>query len=181
MDKIRGDEVRHGKDIYLAAVSKDLIASLDNTFLSEDMLNRLHTHSALQPLTASAIIENYKAQGEMVFAVCLRNDDHCIGVCHLGNVAWSLRHADLMLSIVSEAHYTTAMLADVIQTVLQFSYWEANLNRIAVHCAADNDLMQQSLEQLNFTHEGTLRQHIYRNAHYIDKHIYSILQRDWSA
>lgn len=181
MDKIRGDEVRHGKDMYLAAVSKNLIASLDNAFLSKDMLNRLHTHAVLQPLTASSIIASYKAQGEMVFAVCLRSNNDCIGVSGLGDVDWKSRHAHLTVGIVSEAHYTTTMLADVIQTVLQFAYWEANLNRIAVHCADDNDFMQQALDQVNFTLEGTLRQDIYRNGHYIDKHIYSILQREWSA
>jgi len=71
------------------------------------------------------------------------------------------------------------MLTDVIQTLLQFAYWEANLNRIAVHCADDNVLLITALEKIGFTLEGRMRQQLYRDGRYIDQVTYSILAREW--
>ena len=85
------------------------------------------------------------------------------------------------MGIVDETYYTSEMLGDVLQTVLQFVYWEANLNRIYVYCASDNSVLLDTLDHSPFTHEGQLRHEIYRNGDYLDRHIYSILQREWEG
>lgn len=181
MDNIKGDEVRHGQHVYLDALSKDRLASIPNDPLSEVMLNRLHENSSvLQPMTSRDIVEKVKAHGGLVFAICLREDKSCIGVCSLSDEDWKSRHAQLKIGIVDAAHYTSDMLADVIQTMLQFAYWEANLNRVYVYCASDNSVLRDTLDHSQFTLEGRLRQEIYRNRNYHDLLIYSILQRDWA-
>ncbi len=125
-------------------------------------------------------MESYKESGELLFALRLSGDETCIGCCRLTDIDWQVRRAQLFIGIVSEAHYTLEILTDVIQTVLQFAYWEANLNRIAVHCVEDHVLMQAAVEQVGFTNEGRFRQEAYRNGRYLDKIMYSILQREWA-
>lgn len=182
MDNIKGDEIRHGKMIYLDALSKDRLASIPDEPLSESMLNRLHEHDvALQPITSREVVEKVKAQGGLIFAICLRADKSCIGVCSLMDVDWKSRRAQLKIAIVDGAHYTIDRLCDVIQTVLQFTYWEANLNRIYVYCPSDNGVLYEALDFCQLTNEGRLRQQIYRNGTYFDLWIYSILQREWSG
>ena len=185
MDKptIKGDEVRQGKIVYLDGLSKQVIDSFDNVPLSEAILDQLnHGHSPITPLTAKEVMEMYKKQGELAFCIRLRTDDDtCIGACRFGNISWQARHAQLSIGIVSEAHFSSEILADVIQTALQFAYWEANLNRIAVHCIEDNLLLKEALEQSHFTNEGRIRQEVYRDGKYLNKFVYSILQGQWSS
>lgn len=178
---IKGDEVRHGKYIYLDAVSKDIIDSLSDNLLTDNILYHLNNGStAISPMNAKEVLESYKESGELVFSLRLRTDETCIGTCRLGNIDWKSRHAQLFIGIISEAHLTLDMLVDIIQTTLQFVYWEANLNRIYIHCVEDDTLLPEALEQTRFSNEGYFRQEVYRNGCYLDKVIYSILQREWS-
>lgn len=179
---IKGDEVRHGKQVYLDTLSKQLIDEFADTPLSEKMLIQLNDGSVpIFPMTAKQVMESYKSSGEILFALRLIGAETCIGSCRLADIDWQVRRAQLFIGIVDERYFTLEILTDVIQTVLQFVYWEANLNRIAVHCVADHVLMQTALEQVGFTNEGRFRQEAYRNGRYLDKIIYSILQREWSA
>ena len=178
---IKGDEVRYGRQVYLDALSKKVIDEFADTPLSEKMLIQLNDGSVpIFPMTARQVVESYKNNGEFPFALRLVNDETCIGSCRLADIDWQARRAQLFIGIVNEAYFTPEMLTDVLQTVLQFAYWEANLNRIAVHCVEDHVLMQAALEQVGFTNEGRFRQEAYRNGRYLDKIIFSILQCEWS-
>ena len=179
---IKGDEVRFGNLIMLDALSKEVIESIKDEPLSEKLLTLLHDGSIpITPMTTKQLMESYKSSGDVRFAVRLLNDKSCIGSCRLDHIDWKSRHAQLLIGIVNDAHYTVELLIDVIQTVLQFVYWEANLNRIYVHCVADNVILREVLEQAGFTNEGQLRQEVYRNGRYLNKIVFSILQREWSG
>lgn len=178
---IKGDEVRHGNLIHLAAISKDIIAAVGDEVLSENLL--FHINNGREPIfpqTATEIAELF-TKGDMAFAICLNTDQSCVGVCRLDNVAWQARSAQFHIGILNEDYLTPEILVDTIQTVLQFVYWEANLNRIHIQCVEDNTLIREALETLGFTNEGHLRQEAYRKGQYLDICIYSILQREWSS
>ena len=177
---IKGDEVRHGKHVVLEALSKTVIDSMPDAPLSEAMLMQLNDGlRAITPMTAKQVMEAVKAQDGLTFALRLQHEDRIIGACQLSDIDWTGRHAQLCISIVDEAHFTVDMLADVLQTVLQFTYWEANLNRIAMRCLDDNTHLQSALERVGFTNEGRLRQEAYRNGAFMDVLVYSILSREW--
>ncbi len=179
---IRGDEVRRGTNIILDALSKDVITSLGDSHLSEQMLQKLHDGGTpLFPMTAQEVAQSAKTGGELVFAIRLLADKTIIGVCRLNNVDWKSRHAQLHISITDERSYRVDMLVEVIQTTLQFAYWEANLNRIYVHCLEDHNFLNTALAQVGLTHEGQLRQEVYPNGRYLDVSVYSMLQREWSG
>lgn len=178
---IKGDEVRHGRQVYLDTLSKKVIDEFADIPLSEKMLTQLNDGRVpIFPMTAKQVMESCKNSGELLFALRLISDKTCIGSCCLADIDWQVRRAQLFIGIVSEAHFTLEMLTDVFETMLQFVYWEANLNRIAVHCVEDHVLMRAALEQVGFTNEGRFRQEVYRNGRYLDKIIFSILQREWS-
>lgn len=178
---IKGNEVRCGTHIVLDALSKDVINSLGDDLLPEQLLHQVNDGGMpLFPMTAKDVAQSIKARGELVFAIRLLTDKTIIGMCSLNDVDWKSRHAQVQISIVHETYFTVEMLADVMQTVLQFAYWEANLNRIYVYCLEDHTLLQEALEQVGLIHEGQLRHEVYRNAHYLDQSIYSILRWEWS-
>jgi RimJ/RimL family protein N-acetyltransferase len=179
---IKGDEVRNGAMIILDSVSKDVISSLGDHLLPEAIVCQVNDGSIpLFPMTAQDIVQSDKNNGELVFAIRLLAENTVIGVCRLSDIDWKSRHAQLHISIVEEAYSTSAMFVDVIQTMLQFAYWEANLNRISMQCLEDHMLLQEALDEVGFTDEGRLRQDTYRNGGYVDKVVYGILRREWSG
>ncbi len=179
---VKGDEVRHGTYIYLDAISKEIIDSLGDAPLSEALLYSLNDGSIpFFPTTAKQVAQLAKAADGLAFTVRLCTDKKCVGVCRFGDISWQSRHARLHISILEESYFAVDILADTIQTMLQFAYWEANLNRIYVYCIEDTRLLRQALEQVGFTNEGRLRQEVYRDKRYLDKLIYGILCREWSA
>ncbi len=179
---VKGDEVRRGQHIYLDALSKDCVDYLDDVPLSEAMLRQLNDGSEpLTLMTAGQVARTYKEGGGLPFSVRLRADHSYIGVCRLADIGWQARHAQLKIAILDESRLSVVMLADVLQTVLQFAFWEANLNRIAVQCVEDHAQMRQALHRAGFTDEGHLRQEVYRDGRFLDVIVYSMLQRDWSG
>jgi len=178
---IRGDEVRRGQHIYLDAVSNDLLNTISDDLLSDTLLNYWHNGTApLRPTTAKELIESQKKTGDIVFAVRWIEDDTCIGVASLSDIGWNARHAEMRVGVIDEDYLTEDSLSDIIQTVLQFAYWEANLNRIGVNCAEDKTTLINALEQVGFTMEGRWRQQLFRNGDYLDQLTYSILSRERS-
>lgn len=179
---IKGDEVRHGKQLYLSALSQAVVDSFSDKLLSETLLYHLNDGtSGLEPHSAKVIAGKIKIGEGLKFALCYQLNQQSIGVAQLADIQWQARHAQLTISILDEFYLTVEMLTDAIQTVLQFAYWEANLNRIGVLCLEDNSLLREALENTGFTKEGQLRQETYRNGHYLDIEMYSILAREWSA
>lgn len=179
---IKGDEVRHGKQLFLDAPSQENIDSLDDSRLSEKMLYQLNDgRIAIQPTSAKKVAEASKSSDGLGFALRLQDDDHCIGFARLGDIGWQARIATLTITILDEAYFTVNIVEDAIQTILQFAYWEANLNRIGVDCLEDNSVLREALEKTGFTQEGKLRQEAYRDGRYLDILVYSILVREWSA
>ena len=179
---IKGNEIRYGKAIYLDGLSKELMGSLSEHPVSEAMLGQDHDRNkAIFPISPQEIATWYKEQGELTFAIRLQNDHTCIGVCRFGEIAWQGRHAQLQLSFFDDSNYQSELVGDTLQTCLQFAYWEANLNRIYLYCGAEQSILKLALEAQNFTHEGTLRQDVYRHGRYLDTHLYSILAREWQG
>lgn len=177
---IKGDEIRHGQAIYLDALTSSLIESIGEENLSEAMLGQLTDGStAYSPMSAQTYLQQFKAQGEVVFALRLQEDKRCIGAARLAHITWQAQYARIEFAIVLDEFYTQSILQDVVQTVLQFAFWEANLNRVAVHCIENHELLAETLGAVGFTEEGRLRQHVYRDGQYLDKVVYSMLNREW--
>ena len=178
---IRGDEVRRGQHIYLDAVSNDLLDTISDDVLSDTLLNHWHNGTApLRPTTTKELVQAQKEAGEIVFAVRRIEDDTYVGIASLSDIGWKARHAEMRVGMIDDDYLTADILSDIIQTVLQFAYWEANLNHIGVNCAEDQSALIDALEQVSFLLEGRWRQHLFRNGRYLDQLTYGILAREWS-
>ncbi len=182
VNNVKGNEVLYGKKIFLDAISNDLIMSMSNDMLPVEVIEQFHDGTApLRPMTASEIMQSIKNTGELVFAVRLIDNDRCVGVASLHSVSWKSRYSELTVGVFDETNYSVELVKDVIQTILQFAYWEANLNRVGINVSEDQVILVDALEQVGFVFEGRLRQHIFRNGNYLDQLTYSILQREWSV
>lgn len=177
---IKGDEIRHGNIIYLDALTTSLIDSMSEEMLSEMMLGQLSDgRAAYSPMSAKTYLQQFKTEGDVTFALRLQEDKRFIGAARFPSIAWQARYARINIAVVLDEFFTKTIMQDVMQTMLQFAFWEANLNRVAMHCIEDNALLAETLDAVGFTDEGRLRQHVYRDGQYLDSVVYSLLHREW--
>ncbi|MGB1286240.1 MAG: GNAT family N-acetyltransferase [Aggregatilineales bacterium] len=176
-----GDALRRGTLVYLDALSKALIGEIADTPFSEAALQRLNHGKYVFPVTAQDYLQAFKADGDVVFALHLQDDKHCIGAVRLRKLHWHTRYTTLEMGIIDDEFFTVAILRDVIQIMVRFAFLEVNLNRVAVHCVAGDIVLDEALQAENFTDEGRFRQDVYRNGRYLDTTLYSILKREWTT
>lgn len=65
--------------------------------------------------------------------------------------------------------------------LLRHGFSLLRLNRIVLQAQTDNLPSRHIAEKLNFTHEGTLRQHFKLNGHFHDLEVYGLLREDYSV
>jgi len=70
---------------------------------------------------------------------------------------------------------------ETISLLLKHGFETLNLNRIALKVYSDNPRARRTYEKTGFVHEGTLRQAVYKNGHYGDIELMSILRSEWDA
>lgn len=66
------------------------------------------------------------------------------------------------------------------QWTLNYAFLCYNINKVYSYTNGFNQRVNNMLEKIGFNHEGTLRQHKFKNGEYIDRCFYGILKEDWS-
>jgi RimJ/RimL family protein N-acetyltransferase len=56
-----------------------------------------------------------------------------------------------------------------------------NLHRVSLRVDADNPRAIRCYEKVGFRLDGTLRDNVFREGHYIDQHVMSILQPEYET
>ncbi|CAN5537153.1 GNAT family protein [soil metagenome] len=65
------------------------------------------------------------------------------------------------------------------QALIKYAFEELKMNRIEIHCAAENVKSRAVPERLDFKQEGMLRQSEWRHTRFYDMAIYGLLKTDW--
>lgn len=65
--------------------------------------------------------------------------------------------------------------------VLDFAFRVVKVHRIEARAAVDNPRGNAALQKLGAHREGRLRQAFWRDDHYVDQYLWSILDADWAA
>ncbi len=105
---------------------------------------------------------------------------------HIGNVGlhqieWTNRAAEFGIFIGDKSYWNNGYGTEATRLVLKHGFETLNLNRIYLYVFETNPGAVRTYEKAGFTHEGQLRQSIYRNGRYIDVFLMSILRSEWDA
>ena len=119
-------------------------------------------------------------QDKQGFAAALCYQQHIVGIAGLNGIDWANRRSSIGYWI-AQSYQGKGLITHACKAILNYAFGELNLNRIEILCAAQNTRSQAIPHRLGFTYEGTLREAQWLNAHFVDHHIYSILQRDWRS
>lgn len=70
---------------------------------------------------------------------------------------------------------------DALRVLLRFAFDELNLHKITLVVYEGNEGGRRLYEKVGFQYEGTLREQVYRQGHYHDQLVYSILASEFGG
>ena len=104
-----------------------------------------------------------------------------IGSIGLHQIEWTNRSAEFGILIGEKTFWNNGYGSKATQLALKHGFETLNLNRISLQVFETNPRAIHVYEKIGFILEGKLRQRTYRNGHYIDTLIMSILRSEWDA
>ncbi len=104
-----------------------------------------------------------------------------IGSCGLFDFQPQAHHAELGIVLGDKNFWDQGYGTDVMNLLLKVGFEVFNLNRIHLRVYGNNPRARHVYEKIGFVHEGSLRQHLYREGQYYDEHVMGILRSEWQA
>jgi RimJ/RimL family protein N-acetyltransferase len=171
-----------GETVYLRAVERDDIERCLR-WINDPEVTRFLV-AGRKPATRKRqeewIDKANATEHEMVFAICLVENDLHIGNCGLHEIDPVDRRAVVGIligerSMQSKGHGTAAM-----RLLLDHAFETLNLERVQLSVYSNNPRAQRVYERLGFKHEGVLRKNRYKRGEYVDEIVMGLLRAEWS-
>ena len=140
----------------------------------------VHFNAPYKPVSELEHDEWFKriTQSEDVFFFIIKENekDIIIGSCHLHNVHWVHRSAELQTRIGGRKYRNKGYGTEAIELLLKFGFEDLNLHRIYLHVLKDNERARKVYLKTGFIIEGELCQAAFINGKYVDVQLMSILR-----
>lgn len=121
---------------------------------------------------------NYFHTGKgIVWGLSLKENPTLIGTCGYEIFSQWDRRGDIGYDL-APAYWRQGLMKEALQAVIEFSFTQLDIHRIQAFILAENTRSIQLLKSLNFTVEGTLRQHRWFRERFWDNVVMSRLKTD---
>jgi len=122
-----------------------------------------------------------RPQAEKPLAIEIRDGDgwRLVGDCAFFDFDWTSRCAEFGIVIGDKSVWDQGYGTEAVRLLLRHGFETLNLNRIFLRVFDDNQRAIRAYQKAGFTHEGTLRQAVYKNGQYHDLHVMSVLRSEW--
>jgi RimJ/RimL family protein N-acetyltransferase len=109
------------------------------------------------------------------FLIIDKETDAIIGAC--GFHTWYFDHhrAEIGYALNDDSYKGKGIMTEALKAVVDYGFNTMNLNRIEALIGPKNEASLRLVRKLNFTKEGHLRQHYFKNNVMEDSLIYSLL------
>ncbi len=113
------------------------------------------------------------------FAVCTIKPDKPIGITSFVRIDWVGRMATFYIAIAEKENWSKGYGKEATQLMVDYAFNTLNFNRVQLHVSVENERAIKAYEKVGFIKEGTLRQAMYFDNHYIDFYLMAILKEDY--
>ena len=158
-------------DDVLAIIGDDKVT----TWLSFDSRN-LDQAVAMIEGTLERAQQNPRT--EYYLAVTKHDDSRVIGFARIGFAG--VKAGKLGYAIAAE-QWGHGYATDAARTLTTFAFTQLGLHRVSAAIGPENAASIAMVENLGFTREGVLRDHVYTNGAWRDSVLYSVLEHEWRS
>jgi RimJ/RimL family protein N-acetyltransferase len=117
----------------------------------------------------------------VMLAICDKVSNKHIGNIKLDNFDWVSRTCELGILIGEKDFWGKGIGSEVCKLTIQYAFLQLNIRKILLAVYANNAGAIKVYEKLGFVNEGTLRQHIWSNGQYIDKHFMGLFASEFKS
>lgn len=125
------------------------------------------------------IQEGASLRREAVFLVSRQSDQEPIGTAGLHGINWLTRSTEFGL-VLGREHWRQGYGREISERMVRYAFDDLNLNAVRLRVNASHERGIRCYEHVGFVFEGALRQAAYRDGHFEDQHIMSVLRSDWA-
>ncbi|MFF7845232.1 GNAT family N-acetyltransferase [Streptomyces ossamyceticus] len=161
---------RDDVDDVLAIIGDDKVTAS----LSFDSRNRDQAVAMIEGAIERA---HQEPRTEFYLGVTKRDDDSVIGFARIG---LSGVQAGKLGYAIAAKEWGRGYATDAARTLVTYAFKERGLHRITAAIGPDNLASIAVVQQLGFTREGTLRDHVFTNGAWRDSVLFSVLAHEWS-
>lgn len=114
---------------------------------------------------------------EYYLAVTPLDGDQLVGFARL---AFAGVQAAKLGYAIAHDHQRRGYATDAVRTMLDFAFGPLDLHRVSAAIGPENAASLAVVERVGFTHEGTLRDHVFTNGAWRDSVLFSVLTDEWT-
>lgn len=116
---------------------------------------------------------------DIKLAVCLTDNNLHIGNVYLTDINYINRTAESHILIGNQKYWGQGFGSEALTKILHYGFNERGLNRVYAHINVDNIASLRMHEKCGYKREGLLRQAIFKNGHFKDVVVMSILKDEF--
>ena len=112
------------------------------------------------------------------FNTGIRYNSELIGSIGFHNIDWNNKQSSLGYYL-AEGFEGKGIMTRTVQALVNYAFFQFNLNRIEIRCGVKNKKSRAIPERLGFMQEGVIRDGEFLYNHFHDLAVYGMLARDW--
>lgn len=155
-------------------------------WLSDPEVNKTLSSGLGIPPTKTKVKEQmaqYIAEGltRVDFMILNRENEEPVGFVYLFGIEPWARRAELGIFIGNPSFRGHGYGEQVIRLMLHFAFRRLNLHKVWLTVDDDNQAGKRCYQKAGFREDGRLRDEIYKNGHYVDRILMSILEHEFDG
>lgn len=175
-----------GKMVRLRAVEREDIPRFVRWLNDPEVIENLLTNSplshAMEEKWFDHQLEIPPTQGQVLAIEALSNGEWVhIGNCGLHNIEAVNRCAEFGIFIGDKSFWNQGLGTEATRLMVKHGFEDLNLNSIYLNVYVTNPRAIKAYEAAGFVKEGVLREAAFKNGHYIDVILMSILHSEWKG
>ena len=168
--------------IYLQPIS---LREVSERYVS--WLNDAETNKGLLAHAQAATLDSVRAYVEaritdpntVMFAVFNKENNEHIGNVKLDQFDRLAHTCEIGILIGEKSQWGKGIATEVMRAALKHAFNQLNIRKVLLAVYANNPAAIHLYEKLGFVHEGCLKEHVYAEGQFIDKHLMSLFARDF--
>lgn len=112
-------------------------------------------------------------------AICTVEGNIHIGNIYITDINYINRSCHSHIMIGDKSYWNGGYATEAMQLIIDFMFQERGMNRIVANVLEHNKASIRMLEKCGYKIEGMMRQSVYKNGHYHNQVIMSLLREDY--
>ena len=160
-----------GERVYLRELRKEDVNQEYYRWMNDPEVTQ-YLESRFYPNSMDALRKYFKSieldRNNILFAICLQENDRHIGNIKIGSINWIHRFADVGLLIGEKDCWRQGYASEVIGCLVHYAFDVLNLHKLTAGCYAAHQASLKAFQKNGFQFEGNRKKQYICNGIYTD-------------